>query len=106
MAGHNSAFDAAYNNVKHPDILLNGRGNITRFSGLKAPDTIPEPYTLHFEAQAKKPRFGKQPPAKKYLLRLINTSWDSTFVFSIDNHILTIAGADFVPYTLTRIPQC
>jgi hypothetical protein len=34
---------------------------------------------------------------KRYLLRLINTSFDSTFVFSIDNHVLQVVGADFVP---------
>jgi hypothetical protein len=33
----------------------------------------------------------------RYLLRLINTSFDTTFVFSIDNHNLTVIGADFVP---------
>lgn len=35
--------------------------------------------------------------AKRYLLRLINTSFDTTFVFSIDNHWLQVVGADFVP---------
>ena len=30
-------------------------------------------------------------------MRLINTSVDSTFTFSIDNHNLTLIGADFVP---------
>ena len=34
---------------------------------------------------------------KLYLLRLINTSVDSTFIFSIDNHNLTIIETDFVP---------
>ena len=35
--------------------------------------------------------------AKRYLLRLINTSFQSTFIFSIDNHWLQIVTADFVP---------
>jgi len=35
--------------------------------------------------------------AKRYLLRLINTSFDTTFVFSVDNHWLQVIGADFVP---------
>ena len=34
---------------------------------------------------------------KKYLLRLINTSVDSTFVFAIDNHDITVMSSDFVP---------
>ena len=34
---------------------------------------------------------------KKYLLRLINTSVDSTWIFSIDNHLMQVVGADFVP---------
>ena len=34
---------------------------------------------------------------KKYLLRLINTSVDSTMVFAIDNHEITVMSSDFVP---------
>ena len=34
---------------------------------------------------------------KKYLLRLINTSVDTTFIFSIDNHTMQVVGSDFVP---------
>jgi len=40
------------------------------------------------------------------LFRVINTSVDSTWVFSIDNHILQVIGADFVaiqPYKTDRI---
>ena len=33
----------------------------------------------------------------RYLMRLINTSADTVFAFSIDNHNLTLVGADFVP---------
>ncbi|EGD89375.2 hypothetical protein H113_03006 [Trichophyton rubrum MR1459] len=36
-------------------------------------------------------------PGKKYLLRLINTSVATTFVFSIDGHKFQVAGSDFVP---------
>ena len=50
-------------------------------------------YQLHFE----KTDISIPSRAKRYLLRLINTSFDSTFVFSIDNHWLQIVGADFVP---------
>ena len=35
--------------------------------------------------------------AKRYLLRIINTSFESTFIFSIDMHELTVVEADFVP---------
>lgn len=34
---------------------------------------------------------------RRYLMRLINTSTESTFIFSIDNHMLQIIGSDFVP---------
>ncbi|KAL8709877.1 MAG: hypothetical protein Q9220_005493 [cf. Caloplaca sp. 1 TL-2023] len=34
---------------------------------------------------------------KKYLLRLINHSVDTTFVFAIDNHNVTVMSSDFVP---------
>lgn len=33
----------------------------------------------------------------KYLLRLINTSVDTIFVFAIDNHNITVMSSDFVP---------
>jgi Multicopper oxidase len=70
---------------------LNGVGNVTRYNnGVKNELPIPNPYTIHFE-----PPIGRRP--KRYLLRLINTSFESTFVFSIDNHLLQIVGADFVP---------
>ena len=64
---------------------------MTRYNN-KVPSKLPvkEPYTINFE-----PPVNGRP--KRYLLRLINTSFDSTFVFSIDNHLLQIVGADFVP---------
>ena len=34
---------------------------------------------------------------RKYLMRLINTSTESIFIFTIDNHMLQIIGSDFVP---------
>lgn len=34
---------------------------------------------------------------KRYLLRLINTSTDTTFIFAIDNHNFTVVEADLVP---------
>jgi Multicopper oxidase len=108
--GHNSAFEAIWptSSLKAPSILLNGvvsplvlsaafhlplQGNVTRYTNsIKNTSSIPAPYTLNFDP----PLFGR---AKRYLLRLINTSFESTFVFSIDNHTLTIVGMDFVPIT-------
>ncbi|KAI9699786.1 MAG: hypothetical protein M1836_002821 [Candelina mexicana] len=34
---------------------------------------------------------------KKYMLRLINTSVSTTFVFAIDSHNITVMSSDFVP---------
>ena len=67
---------------------------MNRYSG-KSLNTsvIPSPYELHFD------RSVVSPPGrpKRYLLRLINTSFQTTFIFSIDNHWLQMIGADFVP---------
>ncbi|KAF5713135.1 laccase 2 [Fusarium mundagurra] len=43
---------------------------------------------------------------KKYLLRIINTSVDTTFLFGIDNHYFEVMSSDFVPihpYTVGHI---
>ncbi|RSL78709.1 hypothetical protein CEP51_007958 [Fusarium floridanum] len=43
---------------------------------------------------------------KKYILRVINTSVDTTFVFSIDNHQFEVMSSDFVPiepYNVTHV---
>lgn len=76
-------------------ILLNGTGNIVQFSNgsIQNTTTIPPKYTLHFNSK-KSAGLGRP---KRYLLRLINTSYDSAFIFSIDNHKLKIIEADFVP---------
>jgi len=77
--------------LRSPSILLNGKGNVTRFSNeVAAQLPVPKTYELHFE------QHSYEHP-KKYLLRIINTSFDTTFVFSIDNHWLQIVSADFVP---------
>ncbi|KAN0068546.1 Multicopper oxidase domain containing protein [Elaphomyces granulatus] len=76
-------------------ILLNGKGKFVPETG----DTCqnpqpPEPHTLFFKK------------GLRYLLRLINTSVDTTFVFSIDGHKLTVIQMDFVPiqpYTNTSV---
>lgn len=91
--GHNSAFNAIWPGIglTAPSILLNGLGNVTRYNNsVKATAPIPAPYTITFDP----PVLGR---AKRYLLRLINTSFESTFVFSIDNHTLEIVSSDFVP---------
>jgi FtsP/CotA-like multicopper oxidase with cupredoxin domain len=53
-----------------------------------------EPFNLTFEEDT------------RYLLRIINVAYDSTFLFSIDNHQFTVISADFVPikpYNTTSI---
>jgi hypothetical protein len=125
MIGHNSAFEAIWPDsagLLHASILLNGAGNVTRFDN-SVPATLPIPkqYTIHFDPPSPsisqitstdsdsgdlRPRYpphisrpGHSGPTrpKRYLLRLINTSFESTFVFSIDNHMLQVVESDFVP---------
>ncbi|MCJ1359489.1 MAG: hypothetical protein MMC33_009491 [Icmadophila ericetorum] len=90
--GHNTAFEAVVTTLEYPDILLNGRGNVTNYNNTVInTTTVQNPYNIAFE----KPQPGK--PNKKYLLRVINTSFETTFVFSIDNHMLQIISTGFVP---------
>lgn len=96
--GHDSAFESIYTqnpNLKNPSILLNGHGNVTRYSALNPPpdSPIPEEFVLKFEKR-QIPSNGR---AKRYMLRLINTSFRTTFIFSIDNHVLQVIDSDFVP---------
>ena len=73
---------------------MSGRGNVEKCNpGVKATEDIPDPTTVTFEA------------GKKYLLRVINTAYDSTFLFSIDNHELTVVSADFVPIVPYKVDQ-
>ncbi len=88
---HNTAWLAVLEGQAAPDILLNGRGNITKFSGTPNTTTIPNSYSITFA----KPQSGV--PNKKYLLRIINTSFLRAYAISIDNHKLQIVGADYVP---------
>jgi FtsP/CotA-like multicopper oxidase with cupredoxin domain len=95
--GHGSVFGASDNGQQVVSILLNGSGDVTQFGPNKTErwtntSAIPTPYTLTFnDTLAPGGRPGR------YLLRLINTSIGSTFIFSIDNHLLTVVSADFVP---------
>lgn len=102
--GHSSAFVAnAPGLLDQKDILLNGRGNVTRYNNTRQPDagiTIDPLYNITFD------RYQPGKPVKKYLLRIINTSFDTTFVVSIDNHLMQIVTTDFVPispYTNTSV---
>ncbi|KAJ9131774.1 Laccase 2 [Pleurostoma richardsiae] len=68
-------------------VLLNGVGN---FAG-----SFPHE---RFNMTVKK--------GKKYILRVINTSVDTTWIFSVDNHNFTVMTTDFVPikpYDVTHI---
>ena len=66
------------------NILLNGKGRYNNLD-LDHPIGLPERYSKVFRR------------GKRYLLRLINTSLDTTFVFAIDGHNVTVIGSDFVP---------
>jgi hypothetical protein len=55
-----------------------------------------DPYTIHFLDPVVNVPDGTT-RRKRFLMRLINTSFGSTFVFSIDCHKLQVVGADFVP---------
>ena len=83
-------------------MLLGGTGNITRFYGpTKTPtnpwgynsSTVPDGFEIVFNSTAPNPKTG----ARRYLLRVINTSYSTEIRFSIDNHYLTVVEADFVP---------
>ncbi len=106
---HRSAFqDWAYSPISGgpppmTNILLNGKGRYN-YVDPKHPDLPigqPERYSKVFTK------------GRRYLLRLINTSLDTTFIFSIDGHNVTVIGADFVPIepyntssVLIAIGQC
>ena len=72
--------------------MLNGKGNVTSFNNsipLNQTKDIPTRHTIQFDLVESRP--------KRYLLRLLNTAFDTDFIFSIDNHVLTVIGMDFVP---------
>jgi hypothetical protein len=69
----------------NPTVLLGGIGNLTRCQPNVVPTKYLEPFTLDFQK------------GTKYLLRVINTAYTSAFLFTIDNHMLTVVSADFVP---------
>ncbi|KAM7186154.1 Multicopper oxidase domain containing protein [Rhypophila sp. PSN 637] len=90
--GHNSAFNALVSKTKflHPGILLNGQGNISAIYGDPIPNvdsSKAHPYVLNITTSK----------GQRHLLRIINTSFGSTFVFAVDGHTMTVVEADFVP---------
>ena len=100
--GHISAFDSVTTGFPGDfdcrTILMNGLGDVTKFSDqpeCTLTNTPKPPYTIVFDQKL-----------KKYLIRIINVSFDTTFVFSIDGHLLSVVSADFVhiqPYTTQNI---
>jgi FtsP/CotA-like multicopper oxidase with cupredoxin domain len=90
--GHNTAFAAVTEGLADQDILLNGRGNVTNYNNTIKNETEVQPlYQVVFEGP-QKGRFDK-----KYLMRIINTSFGTTFVFSIDNHMVSqLLGSKFL----------
>jgi FtsP/CotA-like multicopper oxidase with cupredoxin domain len=88
FSDHNSAFN---NSPSYPCILLGGFGNITKcYPGMTNKTEIKGPFKLSFQK------------GKRYLLRVINTSYGAGYTFSIDNHEMCVVSADFVPIT----PYC
>jgi hypothetical protein len=72
--------------LDRPSIVLNGKGNVTRFTGAAINTTkIPDIHEVQFE------------PGKRYLLRIINTSFGTEFRFSVDGHKLEVVQHDLVP---------
>lgn len=74
----------------YPGILLNGQGNISAVYKDPVPGVDPslaKPYILNITTTKD----------KKHLLRIINTSFETTFVFSVDGHLMTPVEVDFVP---------
>lgn len=91
---HNSAFEDFSSEINgHPPSLqtniLNGVGYYNCTLGKVPPGDFcgeaPRIFTQVFQR------------GRKYLLRLINASTSTTFIFSIDKHILQVIEADFVP---------
>ncbi|KAK3339863.1 multicopper oxidase-domain-containing protein [Lasiosphaeria hispida] len=89
---HNSAFSLLrHRTTLSPSILLNGIGNVNTFAGQPVvdPKLIPTPYTVNVGERTAN--------ATRFLLRLINTSFGSTFVVTIDSHMMQVIEVDFVP---------
>jgi len=81
--------------MEDPSILLNGRGNASAWNNIDPPSFDPskvQNYTLIFQRDQTNPQ-----QTKKHLMRVINTSFDTTFTFTIDGHRMQVVEVDFVP---------
>ncbi|KAM0805775.1 multicopper oxidase-domain-containing protein [Usnea florida] len=85
---HRSAFQDFYIELGNP------------FKNPVVPGVTPRVDSVLFDGVAKdrKPIFSRVfQKGKRYLIRLINSSTESGFIFSIDNHMLEIVTTDLVP---------
>ena len=106
---HNSAFvdfgiELAGRGPPMQTVLLGGIGkteDITEASsanGLSGDFTCNQTDPRCVPAAKRKPIFTRVfRKGKRYLLYLVNSSTESSFVFTIDNHLLQIVSNDFVP---------
>ena len=92
---HQSAFTSYDIELTKPPppmdtILLNGTGtfNCTSWTAKNPGEPCPQPPKIFN---------GFFQRGKSYLIRLINTSTASTFIFSVDQHVMKVIGMDFVP---------
>lgn len=70
-------------------MLINGTGDVRQF-GFENTTAVKPKYHVNFD----KPAGNRN---KRYLMRIINTSFDTMIGFSIDHHVLQVVAADFVP---------
>ncbi|KAL9126844.1 MAG: hypothetical protein Q9217_004171 [Psora testacea] len=101
---HNSAFQDYAAELRQPPakmqtVILNGKGfyncTLSPKPGCNA-NKAPPIFEQVFQR------------GRKYLMRLINTSTASTFIFSIDKHMLQVVAMDFVaiePYVSSHISK-
>ena len=116
---HRSAFQDFYielgNPLAHPvvpgatprvdSVVFDGVGRCVSAVESHCADRLEGNYTnctstdpLCVPAKDRKPIFSRVfQKGKRYLIRLINSSHESGFIFSIDNHMLEIVTTDLVP---------
>jgi len=81
--------------MENPSILVNGLGNASAWGNTDPTGFDPSKvqiYTLTFQRNQTNPE-----QTQKHLIRVINTSFDTTFTFTIDGHRMTVVEVDFVP---------